>query len=60
MIDLLKFHEPYVCCIARGKAHKKYAFGCKVSVTITSQVLLKCIGKIEFYSPEIIGVLRQA
>lgn len=29
------FHEPHVCCIAKGKAHKKYEFGCKVSVTVT-------------------------
>lgn len=26
-------HEPDVWCIAKGKAHKKYEFGCKVSVT---------------------------
>ena len=26
-------HEPAVWCIAKGKAHKKYEFGCKVSVT---------------------------
>lgn len=25
-------HEPAVWCIAKGKAHKKYEFGCKVSV----------------------------
>jgi len=29
------FHEPHVCCIAKEKAHKKYEFGCKVSVTVT-------------------------
>lgn len=29
------FHEPHVCCISKGKAHKKYEFGCKVSVTVT-------------------------
>lgn len=28
-------HEPHVCCIAKGKAHKKYEFGCKVSITVT-------------------------
>jgi IS5 family transposase len=29
------FHEPHVCCISKGKAHRKYEFGCKVSVTVT-------------------------
>lgn len=28
-------HEPRVECIAKGKAHKKYEFGCKTSITIT-------------------------
>lgn len=28
-------HEPHVECIAKGKAHKKYEFGCKTSVVIT-------------------------
>ena len=27
-------HEPGVVCIAKGKAHKPYEFGCKVSVAI--------------------------
>lgn len=30
-------HEPDVWCIAKGKAHKKYEFGCKVSVTRTAK-----------------------
>lgn len=30
-------HEPEVKCIAKGKAHKKYEFGCKVSVATTSR-----------------------
>lgn len=30
-------HEPDVWCIAKGKAHKKFEFGCKVSVTRTSK-----------------------
>lgn len=30
-------HEPYVECISKGKAHKKYEFGCKVSVAATSR-----------------------
>lgn len=32
---IYSFHEPHVQCISKGKAHKKYEFGCKVSVTIT-------------------------
>jgi IS5 family transposase len=27
--------EPHVECIAKGKAHKKYEFGCKVSLVVT-------------------------
>jgi IS5 family transposase len=30
-------HAPEVECIAKGKAHKKYEFGCKVSLVTTSQ-----------------------
>ena len=32
---LYSLHEPEVVCISKGKAHKKYEFGCKVSLTIT-------------------------
>jgi IS5 family transposase len=28
-------HEPFVECISKGKPHKKYEFGCKVSLVIT-------------------------
>lgn len=28
-------HEPLVECISKGKAHKKYEFGCKASVVLT-------------------------
>lgn len=39
-------HEPQVSCIAKGKAHKKYEFGCKVSVSRTVKkgviVAMKC------------------
>lgn len=28
-------HEPHVECISKGKAHKKYEFGCKASITVT-------------------------
>lgn len=30
-------HEPDLECIAKGKAHKKYEFGCKVSMASTSK-----------------------
>jgi IS5 family transposase len=30
-------HEPLVECISKGKAHKRYEFGCKVSVAATSR-----------------------
>jgi len=30
-------HEPHVECISKGKAHKKYEFGCKASVATTSR-----------------------
>ena len=30
-------HEPSVECISKGKAHKRYEFGCKVSVAATSK-----------------------
>jgi IS5 family transposase len=32
---IYSFHEPEVSCIAKGKPHKKYEFGSKVSVLIT-------------------------
>lgn len=30
-------HEPQTACISKGKAHKKYEFGSKVSITTTSK-----------------------
>jgi len=30
-------HVPEVSCISKGKAHKRYEFGCKVSIAVTSQ-----------------------
>jgi len=30
-------HEPHVECISKGRAHKRYEFGCKVSVAATSK-----------------------
>jgi IS5 family transposase len=32
---IYSIHEPHVTCIAKGKARKKYEFGCKVSLVIT-------------------------
>ena len=36
---LYSLHEPHVSCIAKGKTHKKYEFGSKVSLVTTSNVL---------------------
>lgn len=32
---LLSWHAPEVECISKGKSHKAYEFGCKVSVITT-------------------------
>ena len=34
---LYSLHAPEVECLSKGKAHKKYEFGCKVSVVTTSR-----------------------
>ncbi len=34
---IYSIHAPEVACIAKGKAHKKYEFGGKVSVAVTSR-----------------------
>ena len=34
---LYSLHAPEVECIAKGKAHKRYEFGCKVSIATTSK-----------------------
>jgi IS5 family transposase len=34
---LYSVHAPEVECISKGKAHKRYEFGCKVSVAATSK-----------------------
>jgi IS5 family transposase len=34
---LYSLHAPEVECIAKGKAHKKYEFGCKVAIVTTSK-----------------------
>ena len=32
---IYSLHEPGVYCIAKGKDHKKYEFGCKASIAMT-------------------------
>jgi len=32
---IYSLHEPHVECISKGKAHKKYEFGCKASLVMT-------------------------
>jgi len=32
---IYSLHEPEVYCIAKGKAHKKYEYGCKASLVLT-------------------------
>ncbi|HUZ58289.1 MAG TPA: IS5 family transposase [Hanamia sp.] len=32
---IYSLHEPHVQCISKGKEHKKYEFGSKVSITVT-------------------------
>lgn len=34
---LYSLHEPDTVCISKGKAHKRYEFGCKVSVAVTNK-----------------------
>ena len=34
---IYSIHEPDVDCIAKGKAHKKYEFGCKASLVVTQR-----------------------
>jgi transposase, IS5 family len=35
---LYSLHAPEVECISKGKAHKKYEFGCKVSLVVTHKI----------------------
>lgn len=34
---IYSLHEPHVACISKGKAHKRYEFGCKVSLAVTNK-----------------------
>jgi IS5 family transposase len=40
-------HEPDVHCISKGKEHKKYEFGCKVSLAVTKNSGV-CVGAMSF------------
>ena len=42
---IYSLHEPHVQCISKGKAHKKYEFGCKTSIgwTRTTGVIVGAI-----------------
>ncbi|MEM9422894.1 MAG: hypothetical protein AAF986_10415, partial [Pseudomonadota bacterium] len=35
---LYSLHAPETACIGKGKAHKPYEFGCKVSITTTNTI----------------------
>lgn len=41
---IYSLHEPEVSCIAKGKDHKKYEFGSKVSFAITKTTNVYCFG----------------
>ena len=34
---IYSLHEPHVYCMSKGKAHKKYEFGCKASLVLTQK-----------------------
>lgn len=34
---IYSLHEPHVYCLSKGKEHKKYEFGCKVSIAMTKE-----------------------
>jgi IS5 family transposase len=46
---LYSLHEPHVYCMSKGKAHKRYEFGTKVSITTTRDSKI-IIGAIAFNS----------
>lgn len=35
---IYSLHEPKVYCMSKGKAHKKYEYGCKASVVLTQNI----------------------
>ena len=38
LVEGIRLHEPEIACIAKGKAHKKFEFGSKVSFTLVTGV----------------------
>ena len=61
---LYSMHAPEVECIAKGKVHKKYEFGCKVSVVTTSKdnwiVGVEALHNNPFDGHTLKGALKQA
>ncbi|PGH37317.1 MAG: IS5/IS1182 family transposase, partial [Candidatus Nephrothrix sp. EaCA] len=47
---IYSLHEPEVKCIAKGKAHKKYEFGNKASISVTENTGV-IVGAISFRNP---------
>ena len=60
---LYSLHAPEAECIAKGKAHRKYEFGCKVSVVTTSRdnwvVGIEALHNNPFDGHTLKGALRQ-
>jgi IS5 family transposase len=60
---LYALHAPEVECIAKGKVHKRYEFGCKVSVATTSRdnwiVGIKALHQNPFDGHTLVGALEQ-
>jgi IS5 family transposase len=51
---LYSLHEPHVYCMSKGKAHKRYEFGTKVSITTTRDSKI-IIGAMAFSSNQFDG-----
>ena len=47
---IYSLHEPEVYCLSKGKAHKKYEYGCKASVTLTQATGI-IVGAMTFKTP---------
>jgi len=47
---IYSLHETEVCCISKGKAHKKYEFGNKVSLAVTQETNV-IVGALSFRNP---------
>jgi IS5 family transposase len=61
---IYSLHEPGVCCIAKGKEHKKYEFGAKAAITMTKNrciiVGVKSFSRNEYDGDTLKTVLPQA